>query len=121
MKVNYSEKPSLYQFDKLPGGKVLISLRENITANEKPDEDGGTLVEWTADEYSLIMLHRAGLKADVENRYADYLARAKSAESADAAAREKAELEAEIQNNLAEKLFDLDYEIMMMKEFGGAL
>lgn len=120
MKVNYGEKPSLFSLDKLPSGKILVSLRENI-ASDIIDGEDGLMTVWTADEYTTIVFPRAGLEADIENRYADYLARAKAAESAQAAAKEKEKLEAEMQNNLAETLLEMDYEIMIMKEFGGAL
>lgn len=121
MKVSYSTKPPLYEMYKLPRSIIKVALRENITSHERTSDSGEIITEWTADEYLIDAFMRAELEEDITAHFAEYLARAKADEAKATAAIERAELECEVNKNIAGTLLELDYKLMMIEEFGGII
>lgn len=149
MKAEYTHKPELYELTSLPNGKIQLTLRENISYEQReannPEytpseihevytEDGEvqeyilpesdvpekiTVDVWCADEYTLIVRPRHGLEADVAANISQYIAEAKSQEAKAAQVQLEKELEAEIKGDIVDTLLDYDYRLMMVEELGG--
>ena len=94
--VEYSQRPERIEVVELPRKHVLDFLRENITETV---EDGET--RYTADEYRLTLVRRGGMEAEIAAQFAEYLARAKTAEYE--------ELASEIRAKRAKLLSETDY------------
>ncbi len=114
MHVEYSTRPPEYELVRLPNGKIIAFLRENITSDIREMDDTIATV-WTADEYSLTLSPRLGLEQDIANNTAAYLAQAKA--EAERQANEKAaqEYERELMKNMPEMLLELDYKMLLLE------
>ena len=112
MLVEYSHRPSRYEM--VTVGWSRLVLRDKIQEVERED---GTV--WVCDEYELPMCRRRGLNEDVTANFDKWVGLAKAEEAKAAAKREEAQLKREIDANLAERLLDYDFRLMMLEELGG--
>lgn len=114
MHVEYSTRPSEYELVRLPNGKIIAFLRENITSDIREMDDTITTV-WTADEYSLTLSPRLGLEQDIANNTAAYLAQAKAEDTRLTNEKAAQEYERELMKNMPEMLLKLNYQMMMLE------
>ncbi len=103
------------------GGKTTVTLWDGEYTEHEVEEESGARTEYEFALYQIQVPERPGLASAVEANFEVWLAAAKRREEDEQTIREVQEMEKELLETMPEKLLELDFDVMMMKEFGGAI
>ncbi len=105
------------------GDKTTVTLWDGTYTSEIVDggEGIGLQTEYTYALYQLGTPIRPDLAKAVERNFDKWYASAKQHEQEEKNQKEAEKMTAEIEKATPQMLLDLDFEIMMMKEFGGII